>query len=135
VADQDVGSIGSGLLVFLGIAQDDAAEDLAYLTSKIIHLRTFEDADGKMNQSLLDVSGEMLVVSQFTLLADCRRGRRPSFTNAAQPAIAEALYNDFISQVKKHGIRVASGIFQAAMEVSIVNDGPVTFLLDSKKLW
>ncbi len=135
VADQEVGSIGAGLLVFLGIAEDDTPEDLSYLASKIIHLRAFEDAEGKMNLSILDVSGEMLVVSQFTLLADCRKGRRPSFTSAAQPDKAQSFYNDFINLVKKYGIPVASGIFQAEMEVSIVNDGPVTFLLDSKKLF
>lgn len=134
VADQEVGSIGAGLLVFIGIAEDDTPEDLGYLVSKIIHLRAFEDAEGKMNLGILDVCGEMLVVSQFTLLADCRKGRRPSFTGAAQPEKARTFYNDFITQVKKHTIRVASGIFQAEMEVFLVNDGPVTFLLDSKKL-
>jgi D-tyrosyl-tRNA(Tyr) deacylase len=135
VKHREVGCIGAGLLVFLGIAQQDTEEDLIYLVSKIITLRTFEDQDRKMNLSILDVSGEMLVVSQFTLLADCRKGRRPSFTEAAQPDIAQALYNNFISRVQQRGIRVASGIFQAEMEVAIVNDGPVTFLLDSRRLF
>jgi D-tyrosyl-tRNA(Tyr) deacylase len=135
VAGTEVGRIGAGLLVFLGVAADDAAEDLDYLVSKIVHLRAFEDADGKMNHCLHDAGGEMLVVSQFTLLADCRKGRRPSFTDAAPPDIAQAYYNEFIARVQQQGIRVATGIFQAEMEVFIVNDGPVTFLLDSKKLF
>jgi D-tyrosyl-tRNA(Tyr) deacylase len=135
VAGKEVGRIGAGFLVFLGVAADDAAEDLDYLVSKIVHLRAFEDADGKMNRGLHDAGGEMLVVSQFTLLADCRKGRRPSFTDAAPPDVAQAYYNEFIARVQQQGIRVATGIFQAEMEVLIVNDGPVTFLLDSKKLF
>jgi D-tyrosyl-tRNA(Tyr) deacylase len=135
VAGAEVGSIGTGFLVFLGVAHDDTPEDLDYLAAKIINLRAFEDADGKMNRGLRDAGGEMLVVSQFTLLADCRRGRRPSFTDAAAPERAQAFYNDFISRISSQGIRVASGVFQADMEVSLVNDGPVTFLLDSKKLF
>ena len=135
VAGREVGRIGAGFLVFLGVAADDGDEDLDYLVSKIVHLRAFEDADGKMNRGLQDAGGEMLVVSQFTLLADCRRGRRPSFTDAAPPDSAQNYYNEFIARVQQHGIRVATGIFQAQMEVSIVNDGPVTFLLDSRKLF
>ena len=135
VAGREVGRIGAGFLVFLGVAADDGDEDLDYLVSKIVHLRAFEDADGKMNRGLQDAGGEMLVVSQFTLLADCRRGRRPSFTDAAAPDIAQSYYNEFIARVQDYGIRVATGIFQAQMEVLIVNDGPVTFLLDSKKLF
>jgi D-tyrosyl-tRNA(Tyr) deacylase len=134
VAGREVGRIGAGFLVFLGVAADDADQDLDYLVSKIVHLRAFEDAEGKMNRYLHDAGGEMLVVSQFTLLADSRKGRRPSF-NAAPPDIAQAYYNEFIARVQQHGIRVATGIFQAEMEVFIVNDGPVTFLLDSKKLF
>ncbi|MCX5894499.1 MAG: D-aminoacyl-tRNA deacylase [Proteobacteria bacterium] len=135
VANREVGSIGRGFLVLLGIADDDTPEDLEYLVSKITHLRAFEDTDGKMNVSLFDVAGELLVVSQFTLLADCRRGRRPSFTGAAPLETAQTYYNDFIRMVQQQGIRVASGVFQAEMEVLIVNDGPVTFLLDSKRLF
>ena len=135
VAGREVGRIGAGFLVFLGVAADDGDEDLDYLVSKIVHLRAFEDADGKMNRGLLDVGAEMLVVSQFTLLADCRRGRRPSFTDAAPPDSAQNYYNEFIARVQQQGIRVATGVFQAEMEVVIVNDGPVTFLLDSRKLF
>jgi D-tyrosyl-tRNA(Tyr) deacylase len=134
VAGKEVGRIGAGLLVFLGVAADDAPEDLDYLVSKTVHLRAFEDAEGKMNRGLHDTGGEMLVVSQFTLLADCRKGRRPSFTDAASPDIAQAYYNEFIARVQQEGIQVATGIFQAEMEVFIINHGPVTFLLDSKKL-
>lgn len=135
VAGTEVGRIGAGLLVFLGVGANDGEDDLDYLVSKIVHLRAFEDAHGKMNRDLYDAGGEMLVVSQFTLLADCRKGRRPSFTDAAPPDIAQRYYNEFIARVQQRGIRVASGTFQAHMEVNIVNDGPVTFLLDSKKLF
>lgn len=135
VAGEETGSIGTGYLVFLGLARDDTSEDLDYLAAKIINLRAFEDVDGKMNRSLQEANGELLVVSQFTLLADCRRGRRPSFTDAAAPETAQALYNEFIAGIRQQGIRVTSGIFQADMEVSLINDGPVTFLLDSKKLF
>ena len=135
VAGAETGSIGTGFLVFLGVAHDDTPHDLEYLISKIVNLRAFEDAEGRMNQGLQEVGGAMLVVSQFTLLADCRRGRRPSFTDAAAPEMAQAFYNDFISRIGQQGIRVASGVFQADMEVSLINDGPVTFLLDSKKLF
>jgi len=135
VAGAETGSIGTGFLVFLGVAHDDTPHDLEYLISKIINLRAFEDAEGRMNRGLQEVGGAMLVVSQFTLLADCRRGRRPSFTEAAAPEKAQAFYNDFISSIRNQGIRVASGVFQEDMEVSILNDGPATFLLDSKKLF
>ena len=130
-----MGCIGTGFLVFLGVAQDDTALDLDYLVAKIVNLRAFEDTEGKMNRDLREAGGGMLVISQFTLLGDCRRGRRPSFTAAAAPEKAQALYNEFISRVRQLGIRVASGVFRADMEVSILNDGPVTFLLDSKKLF
>ncbi len=135
VAGTEVGRIGSGFVVFLGIGADDTGADLDYLVSKIVHLRAFEDAEGKMNLDLRAAGGEMLVVSQFTLLADCRKGRRPSFTDAAPPDIAQQYYDEFIARVQHLGIRVAAGIFQAHMNVWIVNDGPVTFLLDSKKLF
>jgi D-aminoacyl-tRNA deacylase len=135
VAGAEMGRIETGFLVFLGVARDDTSEDLDYLAAKIINLRAFEDADGRMNRNLQEAGGDMLVVSQFTLLADCRRGRRPSFTDAAAPETAQALYNEFIAGIRQQGILVAAGVFQADMEVSLVNDGPVTFLLDSKKLF
>jgi D-tyrosyl-tRNA(Tyr) deacylase len=103
------------------------------MVAKIVNLRTFQDNNNKMNLNLLDIKGELMVVSQFTLYGDCRKGRRPSFTDAAPPEIAQALYTDFIESIKKMGIKVATGIFQEMMDVSIINDGPVTFIIDSKK--
>ncbi|MBW2553311.1 MAG: D-tyrosyl-tRNA(Tyr) deacylase [Deltaproteobacteria bacterium] len=128
-----VGEIGQGLLVLLGVEQKDEKEDADYLVSKIAHLRIFRDSEQKFNLSLIDVRGGMLVVSQFTLLGDCRKGRRPSFTDAALPEKANELYEYFISSVAKNNIPVASGEFRAMMDVHLVNDGPVTMLLDSKK--
>ena len=133
VSGEEVGKINPGLLVFLGVGKEDHADDLVYMVNKIAGLRAFEDDNGKMNLALSDVSGELLVVSQFTLLGDCRKGRRPSFTDAADPGKAQKFYNDFIAEMKKQNIKVSTGVFQAMMEVSLVNDGPVTFLLDSKK--
>jgi len=135
VEGKTVGEIGHGLLVFLGVEQADEIEDAEYLVSKIINLRIFKDDEQKFNRSLVDVKGEMLVVSQFTLLGDCRKGRRPSFSDAAPPEKAQKLYEDFMELVAKNNITVASGEFQAMMDVSLVNDGPVTMLLDSKKLF
>lgn len=135
VEGKTVGEIGHGLLVFLGVEQADEIEDAGYLVSKIINLRIFKDNEQKFNLSLVDVKGEMLVVSQFTLLGDCRKGRRPSFSDAAPPEKAQILYEDFMKLVTKNNITVASGEFQAMMDVSLVNDGPVTILLDSKKLF
>lgn len=135
VAGATVGSIDKGMLIFLGVGTHDSSADLDYMVTKIINLRIFEDEQGKMNCSLPDVQGEALVVSQFTLFGDCRKGRRPSFTEAAAPDIARHLYNEFIDGLKKQGIRVATGVFQEMMDVSLVNDGPVTFVLDSKKLF
>lgn len=126
-------AIGRGLVIFLGIRNGDSTTDLAWMADKIIHLRIFPDEDGKINTSLADISGEMLIVSQFTLYGDCRKGRRPGFSTAAPPDIAEPLYNQFIEEVKQRGIRVATGTFQADMAVDLVNDGPVTLLLDSDK--
>ncbi len=126
------GEIGPGLLIFLGVFQNDAQEDIKFLTNKIIYLRIFDDDAGKMNRSLLDVEGAVLVVSQFTLCADTKKGRRPSFIKAAQPELGEKNYNSFIQDLKERGISVATGIFGAMMDVHLVNDGPVTFVLDSK---
>lgn len=126
-------AIGRGLVIFLGIRGSDNAVDLSWLADKIIHLRIFPDGNGKMNTSLADIGGEMLIVSQFTLYGDCRKGRRPGFSTAAPPEFAEPLYNQFIEEVRKRGIPVATGTFQAEMAVDLVNDGPVTILLDSEK--
>lgn len=128
-----VGEIARGLLVLLGVASDDTDDDARQLADKICGLRVFEDADEKMNQSLEDIEGAMLVVSQFTLYGDCRKGRRPSFTQAAPPEQAERLYNTFIAGVGMRGIKVATGRFRAHMKVALVNDGPVTLLLESRK--
>jgi D-tyrosyl-tRNA(Tyr) deacylase len=127
-----VGKIGKGLLVLLGVGKGDGDADLAYLTSKLPDLRIFEDSSGKFNLSLKEVGGEMLIVSQFTLYGDCRKGRRPSFTDAAEPAEARRFYEAFIQKVKEQGIPVQAGEFQAKMAVHLVNDGPVTLLLDSR---
>jgi D-tyrosyl-tRNA(Tyr) deacylase len=133
VEGEEVGSIDLGILVFLGVGHEDGAEDAAYLAKKVVNLRIFADAQGKMNRSLLDVGGDLMAVSQFTLWGDCRKGRRPSFVAAAEPARARALYETFIEHVEGLGVTVARGRFQEMMQVSLVNDGPVTFLLDSKK--
>ena len=132
IDDKIAGEIGSGLLIFLGVFQNDALEDTKFLTNKIVHLRIFDDDAGKMNRSLLDVEGAVLVVSQFTLCADTKKGRRPSFIKAAQPKLGEKFYNSFIQDLKERGINVSTGIFGAMMNVQLVNDGPVTFVLDSK---
>ena len=130
-----VGRVGRGWLVLLGVGSDDGPEDAARLAEKVVNLRAFEDEQGKMNRSVLDVGGGVLVVSQFTIMADCRSGRRPSFTEAAEPQAAEALYNRFVELVAASGLEVASGVFRATMKVELVNDGPVTFLLDSRRLF
>ena len=126
------GKIGSGLLVLLGVGKGDGGSDLSFLTSKIPDLRIFEDASGKFNLSLKEIGGEMLVVSQFTLYGDCRKGRRPSFTDAEDPTQAKNLYEQFVSKLKEQGIPVQTGEFQAKMEVHLINDGPVTLILDSR---
>ena len=130
-----IGQIGQGFLVLLGIAVDDLREDAVAIAAKIVGLRVFEDDDGKMNRSLSDIGGAVLAVSQFTLLGDCRRGRRPSFVAAAPPEVAHVLYQEFIAEVRGLGIPVETGRFQADMQVSLVNDGPVTLLIDSRKLF
>ena len=134
VDEQVVGKIGQGLLVFLGVGQGDSDVQVKTLTDKIVHLRVFEDAEGKMNLSLLDIGGEVLVVSQFTLYADSRKGRRPSFTKAAHPTIAEPLFEHFKSVLVDYKLTVASGIFGTDMKVDIRNEGPVTLWLDSEEL-
>lgn len=132
VAGEVVGRIETGLLVLLGVAEGDGQEDVIYLAGKIVGLRVFPDDDGKMNRSLLDVGGRMLVVSQFTLLGDCRKGRRPSFLQAARPEQAAELYRGFVAEVQGQGIVVETGRFQEHMDVELVNDGPVTLILDTR---
>ena len=131
VENQETGAIGNGVMVLLGVAEEDTAADADWMADKIVGLRIFEDDHGKMNRSLSDVNGNMLVVSQFTLLGDCRKGRRPSFIKAAPPDKAEALYHRFVQRVGEKGIGVETGRFGAAMEVSLVNDGPVTLIISS----
>jgi len=131
VGPEVVGRIGRGLLVLLGVAKTDTEKECDYLAEKIVNLRIFEDEGGRLNRSLIEVGGEMLIVSQFTLLADCRKGRRPSFTAAAEPELAARLYEHFVRQTAKLGIPVQTGRFQALMAVSLVNDGPVTLIIES----
>ena len=133
VGSEIVGEIGKGLLIFLGVGVEDNIDDADYLASKVAHLRIFSDDKGKMNLSLQQTGGEALVVSQFTLWGDCRKGRRPSFTRAADPHVANDLYQKFIGLLKGKGIQVAEGRFQEMMDVHLVNNGPVTMLLDSAK--
>jgi len=133
VDGQSVGRIGKGLLVLLGVGQPDAEQDARYLADKIVGLRIFEDADGKMNLAVDEIGGAVLAISQFTLYGDCRKGRRPGFSDAAPPVKANELYEYFIACLQQRGVPVATGIFQADMQVSLVNDGPVTMLLDSRK--
>lgn len=133
VDERTVGEIGKGLVVLLGIGQEDGEKDIEYLADKIMNLRIFEDESGKMNVSLLDIQGELLLVSQFTLYGDCRKGKRPSYDKAARPEAARELYESFVRYCKGYGTKVETGEFQAMMQVKIYNDGPVTLLLDSKK--
>jgi len=135
VDGEAVGEIGEGLLLLLGVSKDDSEEDVSYLVGKVLGLRIFEDQKKRMNVSIIDRGGEMLVVSQFTLYGDCRKGRRPSFDEAAPQDLAENLYDLFIDSIKKKGINVATGIFGAMMDVQLTNSGPVTILLDSKKIF
>jgi D-aminoacyl-tRNA deacylase len=135
VDDTEVGTIGPGLVVFLGVGRGDLEADAAYLASKIAGLRIFEDDGGLMNLSLKDCGGAVLAISQFTLYADCRKGRRPGFSEAALPADAEKLYEYFCAMLGKEGLKVATGRFQSEMRILVDNDGPVTILLDSRKLF
>lgn len=133
VAGYTAGEIDEGLLVLLGVAHDDDDRDADYMAEKIINLRIFNDEQERMNRSLSETCGAMLVVSQFTLYGDARRGRRPSYSDAAAPEKANSLYEYFVERVRAQGVRVETGVFQAMMQVSLVNDGPVTILLDSRK--
>lgn len=126
-----VGRIGRGLLVLLGVGFDDGPAEVEWLADKLVQLRIFEDDDGKMNRSLVDAGGAMLVVSQFTLFGDARKGRRPSFTAAAPPELADRLYQEFVARVRAMGIEVQTGVFRAHMDVALVNDGPVTLWIDT----
>jgi D-tyrosyl-tRNA(Tyr) deacylase len=133
VDDRLTGKIGKGLLVFLGVGKGDGEEDISYMVSKLPDLRIFEDTSGKFNLSLREINGEMLIVSQFTLYGDCKKGRRPSFSEAEEPSVAKNLYERLIHRLKEQGLPVETGEFQAKMDVHLINDGPVTLLLDSKK--
>jgi D-tyrosyl-tRNA(Tyr) deacylase len=133
VAGEICGQICGGLLVLLGVAAGDTSDDARSLAEKIVNLRIFDDADGKMNLALGDVGGALLAVSQFTLLGDCRKGRRPSYVDAAPPELAEALYLEFVAAARNLGVEVATGKFRHHMEVALTNDGPVTLLLDTRK--
>ncbi|MBI1348562.1 D-tyrosyl-tRNA(Tyr) deacylase [bacterium] len=133
VAGEVTGEIGTGLLVLLGVAEGDQPTDAVYLAEKLIGLRIFPDTEGKMNLSLAEIQGAMLIVSQFTLLGDCRKGKRPSFIAAARPEQAVPLYQQFVAEVQSRGITVGTGRFQEHMDVELVNDGPITLLVDSRK--
>ncbi len=132
VEGEIVGQIQKGLLVFIGIAKEDSVQDVDWSVNKVTQLRIFEDAEGKMNLSIGEARGDFLVVSQFTLLGDCTKGRRPSFDKAAEPGKGEELYNLFVEQLRAQNFKVATGQFRAMMDVALVNDGPVTFVLESK---
>ena len=133
VDEREIAKIGRGLAILLGVGKEDEARDVNYLAEKIANMRIFEDDAGKMNLSVLDIGGEALVVSQFTLLGDCSKGRRPGFDKAAAPKVAEAMYNDFVEMLRACGVPVQTGRFQAHMLFTIENDGPVTLILDSQR--
>ncbi len=133
VDDRPVGCIGAGLLILVGIGRDDGRDAVSYLVDKVVGLRVFPDADGRMNRSVREVGGEILLVSQFTLYGDCRRGRRPSFDGAAAPDEARAVYEEIVEGLRARGVAVETGVFRAHMKVHAVNDGPVTILLDAGK--
>lgn len=129
-----VGSVNKGLVVLLGVSDKDTKDDVTYMVEKILNLRVFDDEEGKMNFSLLDIQGELLVVSQFTLYGDCRKGRRPNYMAAAKPEIADELYNEFVKLCRAQNVKTETGVFQADMKVNIINDGPVTLIVDSEKV-
>ncbi len=133
VDQREVAKIGRGLLILAGIQHTDTEKDVEWMAEKCVHLRIFENENGKMDNSVLNIGGEILIVSQFTLLGDCQRGRRPDFTQAAGSEKAKPLYEKFVEEIRKKGVRTQTGIFQAQMEVHLVNEGPVTLILDSKK--
>jgi D-tyrosyl-tRNA(Tyr) deacylase len=135
VEDRVMAAVGAGLLVLLGVAQDDSEADADYLAEKVLNLRIFPDEAGQMNRSVLDTRGHILAVSQFTLFGDVRRGRRPSFIDAAPPEKAKALYDSFVRRLRASGLKVEEGVFRAMMDVALVNHGPVTLLLDSRKVF
>jgi D-tyrosyl-tRNA(Tyr) deacylase len=132
VSGEIIGEIGPGILALIGVCPEDTEREVRHLAEKISHLRIFPDDDGKMSRSLLDAGGEMLIISQFTLYGDCRKGRRPSFTGAAPPDLAEGLVNQFVAEVEKLGVPTATGRFGAMMDIELINDGPVTLMLDSE---
>lgn len=129
-----VGSIKKGLMVLLGVNENDTMDDVNYMAEKVVNLRVFDDEDGKMNYSLLDIKGELLIVSQFTLYGDCRKGRRPNYMAAAKPEKADELYKEFVNACRLQQVKTETGVFQADMQVNIINDGPVTLILDSGKI-
>jgi len=133
IAGEVVGEIAAGLLVFAGVAKDDGAADIEYVASKIVDLRVFGDAQGRMNRSVVEIGGAVLVVSQFTLMGDVRRGRRPGFDDAASPEIAQKCYDSLVDRIRTLNVKVETGVFRADMQVALVNDGPVTILLDSRR--
>lgn len=135
IGEEGAAHIGKGLLVLLGVGVSDSVEDARYLAEKTVHLRIFADDSDKMNLSVLDMGGEILVVSQFTLYGDCRKGRKPSYVDAAPPGAARTLYESYVAELLKFTVKVSTGKFQEMMKVSLVNDGPVTLLLDSRKMF
>ena len=135
IEEKEIGKIEKGLVILLGVGQNDTEKDAEYLAEKIVNLRIFEDKEGKMNLSVKDINGRILVISQFTLYGDCKKGRRPSFISAALPDKAVKLYDYFVKSIKNYGLKIETGEFQAMMLVKIYNDGPVTILLDSEKIF
>jgi D-aminoacyl-tRNA deacylase len=135
VGERIVGRVANGLLLFAGIENNDSAGDVKYVAGKVRDLRIFDDREGKMNLSIVDVGGAVLAVSQFTLCGDCRRGRRPSFDEAASPGVARPIYDQLVAEMRAYGLKVETGEFQAHMQVELVNDGPVTIMLDSRRRW